>query len=78
MLVEVRVASRAPSGGAIIRAWRRRIGLTQEGLAAALSVTFSTVSRWENGHVQPSNLARRALVQLAAEYNCPLDEAEAG
>ena len=31
--------------GRIIRAWRRRIGLTQEGLAQALSVTFSTVSR---------------------------------
>src|SRR6266566_5288932 len=29
--------------GRIIRAWRRRIGLTQEGLAQALSVTFSTV-----------------------------------
>src|SRR2546421_2052680 len=38
----------------IIRAWRRRIDLPQEGLAQALSVTFSTVSRWENGHVKPS------------------------
>ena len=43
--------------GRAIRLWRQRIGLTQEGLAAALSVTFTTVSRWENGHVQPSRLA---------------------
>jgi putative transcriptional regulator len=58
--------------GRIIRAWRRRIGLTQEGLAQALSVTFSTVSRWENGHVKPSKLAWKALEQLAAERGSPL------
>ncbi len=58
--------------GQVIRAWRRRAGLTQEGLAVALGVTFSTVSRWENGHVVPSKLAWRALEQLAAERNCPL------
>jgi len=58
--------------GRIIRAWRRRIGLTQEGLAQALSVTFSTVSRWENGHVKPSKLAWKALEQLATERGSPL------
>lgn len=59
--------------GRLIRAWRQRAGLTQEGLAQALSVTFSTVSRWENGHVLPSKLAWRALQQLAQERGCPLD-----
>jgi DNA-binding transcriptional regulator YiaG len=62
-----------PNAGRAIRAWRRRVGLTQEGLAEALSVTFSTVSRWENGHVRPSKLAWRALQQLAAERGCPLE-----
>jgi DNA-binding transcriptional regulator YiaG len=57
----------------VIRAWRRRVGLTQEGLAQALNVTFSTVSRWENGHVQPSKLAWRALQQLAVVRGCPLE-----
>ena len=51
-------------------------GLTQEGLAHSLSVTFSTVSRWENGHVLPSRLAWRALQQLAAERGCPLVETQ--
>jgi putative transcriptional regulator len=60
--------------GKLIRAWRHRAGLTQEGLAHSLSVTFSTVSRWENGHVLPSRLAWRALQQLAAERACPLVE----
>jgi putative transcriptional regulator len=60
--------SGSPSDAAyIIRAWRARTGLTQEGLAHALNVTFSTVSRWENGHVRPSNLAWKALENLAAE-----------
>ena len=58
--------------GRLVRAWRQRAGLTQEGLAQALSVTFSTVSRWENGHVLPSKLAWRALQQLADERGCPL------
>jgi DNA-binding transcriptional regulator YiaG len=49
------------------------MGMTQEGLAQALSVTFSTVSRWENGHVIPSKLAWRALQQLAEARGCPLD-----
>jgi putative transcriptional regulator len=57
----------------VIRSWRRRIAITQEGLAQAISVTFSTVSRWENGHVLPSKLAWRALERIAAERGCPLD-----
>src|SRR5688572_14045612 len=57
-----------------IRDWRCRLGLTQEGLAEALDVTFSTVSRWENGHVKPSKLAWRALRELAQARGCPLDE----
>jgi len=67
------IPSNPPSdAGRLIRAWRQRAGLTQEGLAQALSVTFSTVSRWENGHVLPSKLAWRALQQLADERGCPL------
>ena len=66
-----------PNAARVIRAWRLRLGLTQEGLARALSVTFSTVSRWENGHVLPSKLAWRALRELAEARGCPLDEPDA-
>ena len=63
--------------GRMIRAWRHRSGLTQEALAQALGVTFSTVSRWENGRVRPSSLAWKALLQIAAERGTPLvDERE--
>ena len=70
------VGSVPPNAAQVIRAWRRRAGLTQEGLAQALSVTFSTVSRWENGHVLPSKLAWRALQRLASDRDCPLDADE--
>ena len=36
---------------------RRQLGLSQEGLAHALGVSFATVNRWENGKTTPSKLA---------------------
>ena len=66
-----------PDASRMIRLWRQRAGLTQEDLAHTLGVTFSTVSRWENGHVRPSGLAWKALVQVAAQRGTRLvDERE--
>jgi putative transcriptional regulator len=65
--------SRPADAAQVIRVWRRRVAETQANLAKALNVTFSTVSRWENGHVRPSKLAWRALQRLAAERACPLE-----
>jgi hypothetical protein len=36
-------------------------------------VTVSTVNRWENGHIEPSRLARRAMQGLASQAAIPLD-----
>lgn len=33
---------------------RRGLGLSQEGLARLLSISFATVNRWENGHSSPT------------------------
>jgi putative transcriptional regulator len=46
--------------------------ITQEELARTLSVTLSTVSRWENGHVLPSRLAWHALKGFATARGCPI------
>lgn len=40
---------------------RKKLGMSQKQLAAALNVSFSTVNRWENGHVVPSNLAVKSF-----------------
>lgn len=40
---------------------RKRLKLSQKQLAAAINVSYSTINRWENGHVVPSNLAVRSF-----------------
>ncbi len=40
-----------------IRNVRTQLGLSQEELAQALGVSFTTVNRWENGKSKPSKLA---------------------
>lgn len=40
---------------------RRSLKLSQKQLAAAINVSYSTINRWENGHVVPSNLAVRSF-----------------
>ena len=42
---------------AIFKEVRRQLGLSQEGLARELGVSFATVNRWENAQVRPSKLA---------------------
>ena len=61
-----------PEAGHIVRAFRLRVGFTEEELAHALGISLSTISRWENGHRKPSRLAWQALAQLAAENGWPL------
>ena len=51
---------------------RQALGVTQERLASLIGVTFSTVSRWENGHVRPSRLALTQLRMLAREHGLDL------
>ena len=36
---------------------RKKLNLSQKQLASAINVSYSTINRWENGHVVPSNLA---------------------
>ena len=53
--------------GAPVNALRRRLKMTQEEFAHAIGVTVSTVNRWENGHIEPSRLARKAMEGLLAQ-----------
>lgn len=59
--------------GTVIAALRQRLSMTQEEFAHAIGVTVSTVNRWENGHIEPSRLARKAMQGLAAQAAIPVD-----
>jgi type I restriction enzyme M protein len=49
----------------ILRTLRVRLGdVSQEQLAHRIGVSWSTVSRWENGRGKPSPLAREKLAKV--------------
>jgi putative transcriptional regulator len=54
----------------LIRKLRHLTGLSQEQFAAKLGVAFSTINRWENGHMQPSPLALKQLKTILNDLNC--------
>ena len=43
---------------------RKDLKLSQSDLAKALNVNFTTINRWENGHVTPSNLAMKNFIDF--------------
>ena len=51
-----------------IKALREALGLSQEQLARDLGVSFTTISRWEQGHTKPSPLAIERLEQIRKEW----------
>lgn len=42
----------------IVKQVRKELGLSQEQLARELSISFSTVNRWETGKSKPSQMAK--------------------
>lgn len=46
---------------------RRQLGLSQEGLAQELGVSFTTINRWENGKTVPFKLARTQFDTFCAK-----------
>lgn len=54
--------------GLSIRDMRTKLAMTQEEFAHALGITVSTVNRWENGHSEPSKLARATIARLAESH----------
>jgi len=59
--------------GTRIRELRLKLDMTQEEFAHALGITVSTVNRWENGHSEPSKLARASIVGLAEKRGVIID-----
>lgn len=62
----------------LVRALRRRLGLTQEELARRIGVSFSTVNFWENGKRRPLPFLRRQLEKMARVAGVSLGPDERG
>ena len=52
-----------------IKELRRKLGLSQEGLARKLGVSVITVRRWEKGTFKPSPLALLRIEELTKEID---------
>ena len=50
-----------------IREYRERKLLTQEDLAKVLSVSVTSITRWENGKFEPTMAIKRKLRELFIE-----------
>ena len=48
----------------VIKLIRNELGITQEELAQAVNVSFSTVNRWENKKTMPNPMARVVLLDF--------------
>ena len=53
------------NGGNLIRTLRLMFGMTRKEFAYEVSVTVSTVNRWEKAHSEANRLARKAIDELA-------------
>lgn len=60
-----------PDFPALVRAFRQRLGLTQEQLAQELGVSFSTVNVWENGKREPLPFLGKCLLEMAKAAGVP-------
>ncbi len=56
----------------ILKNVRKELNITQEQLAQGLSISFSTVNRWENAKTAPSKLAKLRLIEYCK--NCKLSD----
>ncbi|MDL2288240.1 helix-turn-helix domain-containing protein [Oscillospiraceae bacterium OttesenSCG-928-F05] len=48
----------------IVKIAREKSGFSQEELARALNVSFSTINRWENGKTHPNKLTEAVFFEF--------------
>ncbi len=58
----------------IVKYAREKLGLSQEEMAHALKISFSTVNRWENAKTHPNKMAKSVFFAFCAQHGI---EAEA-
>ena len=53
---------------------RKELKMSQNQLAKAINVSYSTINRWENGHVVPSNLAVKSFYDFCENNFIDVEE----
>ncbi len=56
---------------------RAKLNISQEELGKLLGASFTSVNRWENGHYEPTKLAKMKLQELFKKYDIEVDIKEA-
>lgn len=57
-----------------IRNLRAKLNISQQELADLLGVSFPSVNRWENGHYEPTLIAKMKLEELFKEHHIDVEE----
>lgn len=57
-----------------IRKLRAKLNISQQELADLLGVSFPSVNRWENGHYEPTIIAKVKLEELFKENSIDVEE----
>lgn len=57
-----------------IRKLRAKLNISQQELADLLGVSFPSVNRWENGHYEPTLIAKVKLEKLFKEHHIDVEE----
>ena len=51
----------------IVKYAREELGMSQEEMAHALKVSFTTINRWENGKTHPNKMAKSVFFNFCAQ-----------
>lgn len=58
----------------LVKKVRKDLNYSQEQLARALNISFSTVNRWENSKVKPSPMAKEVFVNFCNNQGIIIDK----
>ena len=53
---------------------RVKLNLSQQEIAKVLGVSFPSISRWENGHNEPTKLVKVRIIEMLKENNIEIKE----
>ncbi len=58
----------------VVKYARDKLGMSQEEMAHALKISFTTINRWENGKTHPNKMAKSVFFAFCEQHGI---EAEA-